>query len=97
VASRIGDYPKIIPFRNVLIQKYDLIDHAQVWKVVREPVPVLRKQAESILQEFEDKKIISTPPGSGRGGSRTAPADVCGEASFSVQGRGKSLGAYRLN
>lgn len=55
VAFRIGDYPRIISFRNVLIHGYDLIDHAQVWKVVREQVPVLLKQAESILQEFEDK------------------------------------------
>jgi hypothetical protein len=41
------------------------------------------------------KKTISTLPGSCRGGSRTAPADVFGEASFSAQGRGKSVVSLR--
>jgi len=55
VASRIGDYPRIIAFRNLLIHGYDLIDHAQVWNVVREQVPILLRQVESILQEIGDK------------------------------------------
>jgi len=55
VASRTGDYPRIISFRNVLIHGYDLIDHAQVWKVVREQVPILLRQVESILLEIEGK------------------------------------------
>jgi uncharacterized protein with HEPN domain len=55
VASRIGDYSRIISFRNVLIHGYDLIDHAQVWKVVLEQVPILLSQVESILQGIEDK------------------------------------------
>jgi uncharacterized protein with HEPN domain len=55
VASRIGDYPRIIAFRNLLIHGYDLIDHAQVWKVVREQVPILLREVESILQEIEGK------------------------------------------
>jgi uncharacterized protein with HEPN domain len=54
-ASHIGDYPRIIAFRNVLIHGYDLIDHAQVWKVVREQVPVLLEQVESMLQEIGDE------------------------------------------
>jgi uncharacterized protein with HEPN domain len=53
--SRIGDYPRIISSRNVLIHGYDLTDHAQVWKVVREQVPILLSQVESIFQEIEDK------------------------------------------
>jgi len=55
VAARIGDYPRIIAFRNLLIHGYDLIDHAQVWKVVREQVPLLLSQVESILQEIQHK------------------------------------------
>jgi len=55
VAGRIGDYPRIIAFRNLLIHGYDLIDHGQVWKVVCEQVPLLLSQVESILQEIQDK------------------------------------------
>ena len=55
VAARMGDYPRIIAFRNLLIHGYDLIDHGQVWKVVCEQVPLLLSQVESILQEIQDK------------------------------------------
>jgi uncharacterized protein with HEPN domain len=34
-ASRIGQHPQIISFRNLLIHGYDLIDDAQVWEVIR--------------------------------------------------------------
>ena len=54
VASRIGDYPRIFAFRNLLIHGYDLIDQAQLWKVLREQVPILLNQVASILQESED-------------------------------------------
>jgi len=55
VAARMGDYPRIIAFRNLLIHGYDLVDHGQVWKVVCEQVPLLLSQVESILQEIQDK------------------------------------------
>jgi uncharacterized protein with HEPN domain len=55
IAARIGDYPRIIAFRNLLIHGYDLIAHEQVWKVVCEQVPLLLNQLESILQEIQDK------------------------------------------
>jgi uncharacterized protein with HEPN domain len=55
IAARIGDYPRIIAFRNLLIHGYDLIEHEQVWKVVCEQVPLLLNQLESILQEIQDK------------------------------------------
>ncbi len=54
IAARIGDYPRIIAFRNLLIHGYDLIDHEQVWKVVREQVPLLLNRVELILQEIQD-------------------------------------------
>jgi len=54
-AARIGDYPRIIAFRNLLIHGYDVIDQAQVWKVVREQVPLLLGKVESILQDILDK------------------------------------------
>jgi len=55
IVARIGDYQRIIAFRNLLIHGYDLIDHKQVWKVVCEQVPLLLNQLESILQEIQDK------------------------------------------
>ncbi len=57
IAARIGDYPRIIAFRNLLIHGYDLIAHEQVWKVVCEQVPLLLNRVESILQEIQDKPI----------------------------------------
>jgi len=54
-AKRMGDYPHIIAFRNLLIHGYDLIDHDQIWKVIQEHLPALRKQAEILLREAEDK------------------------------------------
>ncbi len=53
-ASRIGDYPRIIAFRNVLIHGYDLVDDAQVWKIIRENLPTLSRQAEGLLNEAPD-------------------------------------------
>ncbi len=50
-ATLIDEFEHIIAFRNVLIHGYDLIDHAQVWKVITEQVPALRRQAEGLLDE----------------------------------------------
>jgi uncharacterized protein with HEPN domain len=49
IAARIGDYAQIISFRNLLIHGYDLIDHAQVWNVVRSDLPTLEAEVETIL------------------------------------------------
>jgi uncharacterized protein with HEPN domain len=40
-AERLGSYPQIIAFRNVLIHGYDLVDHALVWNAVELQVPLL--------------------------------------------------------
>ena len=53
-AARIGDHPRIIAFRNVLIHGYDLVDHATVWKVIEENLPSLLSQVEALLAEAED-------------------------------------------
>lgn len=50
-AELIADYPRIIAFRNVLIHGYDLVDHAEVWNVVREHLPRLLKQVRGLLPE----------------------------------------------
>jgi uncharacterized protein with HEPN domain len=51
VAARIGDHPQIIAFRNVLIHGYDLIDDAQVWRVITNDLPRLEQQVSEILGE----------------------------------------------
>lgn len=53
-AARIGDYPQIIAFRNVLIHGYDLVDDAQVWQVITANLPTLEAEATAILREALD-------------------------------------------
>ncbi len=48
-AAFIADYPRIIAFRDLLIQGYDLVDHAEVWTVAREHVPLLLAQVKALL------------------------------------------------
>ncbi len=50
-AARLGDYPRIIAFRNILIHGYDLVDDSQVWKVIKENLPPLKDGAEALLRE----------------------------------------------
>ena len=45
----ITDHEKIIGFRNILVHGYDIIDDATVWSAVRESMPTLRRQVESLL------------------------------------------------
>jgi len=54
IAKRIGDYPRIIAFRNVLIHGYDLVDHKIVWDVIREHLPALKDQVEKLLEEYTE-------------------------------------------
>jgi uncharacterized protein with HEPN domain len=48
-AARIGDYQQIIAFRNVLIHGYDLVDHELVWSTIKNQVPKLLSDVESLL------------------------------------------------
>jgi len=49
VADRLGDYQRVIAFRNVLAHGYDLIDDEQVWKVIQESLPALKHRVETLL------------------------------------------------
>ena len=40
-ADRIGDLPRIVAFRNVLVHGYATIDDAIVWEVATERLPML--------------------------------------------------------
>ena len=52
-ASKIGDYRRIIAFRNILIHAYAEIDHEIVWSVIERNLPVLHRDAEALLHTAE--------------------------------------------
>jgi uncharacterized protein with HEPN domain len=52
-AALIGDHPRIISFRNVLIHGHDIVDHKTVWLVIHEHLPALKKQVEKLLSQAE--------------------------------------------
>jgi uncharacterized protein with HEPN domain len=53
VAAGIDQHEQIIAFRNLLIHGYDLIDDEQVWKVITEHVPALRRQVQALLSQTD--------------------------------------------
>jgi uncharacterized protein with HEPN domain len=52
-AARIGDHPQIIAFRSLLIHGYDLIDDAQVWRVIAQDLPRLEQQTLELLRQSQ--------------------------------------------
>jgi len=52
-AQRIGDYPQIIAFRNLLIHGYEHIDLAMVWHVIHHSLPKLLREVEILLRESD--------------------------------------------
>lgn len=48
-ASEIGQYRQIISFRNILIHGYDMVEDDVVWDVIRDHLPALKNQVESML------------------------------------------------
>ena len=48
-ASQIGEYQRIIAFRNILIHGYAEIDHRIVWNVLELKLPVALHQASELL------------------------------------------------
>lgn len=50
-AARIGEYPQIIAFRNLLIHGYDLVDDAHVWKIINDELPTLEGDVRALLKE----------------------------------------------
>ena len=49
LAARIGEYRRIIAFRNILIHGYADVDDQLVWDVVETKLPVLRRDVEALL------------------------------------------------
>ena len=48
-ASQIGQYQRIIAFRNILIHGYAEIDNRIVWNVLELKLPAVLRQASSLL------------------------------------------------
>src|SRR5579859_7773810 len=46
LAAQIPDQRKIISFRNILIHGYDIVDDEVVWRIVKEDLPILKRQIE---------------------------------------------------
>lgn len=51
LAGRIGEYRRIVAFRNILIHGYADVDDRLVWDVVEAKLPVLRRDIEALLRE----------------------------------------------
>ena len=49
VVRHIGDFERIIAFRNLLAHGYDMLDHKQVWKVIQHDLPRLVTDVEALL------------------------------------------------
>ena len=48
IAAQLGDYPRIVAFRNQLVHNYPHIDHAAVWSIIQREVPVLLERVRSL-------------------------------------------------
>ncbi len=51
LADRIGEYRRIVAFRNILIHGYADVDDRLVWDVVDSKLPILRRDVEGLLRE----------------------------------------------
>jgi uncharacterized protein with HEPN domain len=48
-AKSISDHRTIINFRNILVHGYDMVDDEVVWGVIERSLPVLHREADSLL------------------------------------------------
>lgn len=49
-AALITASQRTIAFRNRLVHGYDSVDHAEVWRVVHNSLPLLKAEVEQLLQ-----------------------------------------------
>ena len=49
VAASVGDFPRIIAFRNQLVHNYPAVDHHAVWVIVQREVPTLLERVREVL------------------------------------------------
>ncbi len=48
-AARLGDYRRIVDFRNILIHGYSVLDDRIVWETAQDDLPVLRENLMALL------------------------------------------------
>lgn len=53
IAVSITDHRKIAGFRNALIHGYDAIDNTIAWGVVEQKLPILCRELDRLLPEYE--------------------------------------------
>lgn len=51
LVTRIGEFRRIIAFRNILIHHYTDVDDRLVWDIVETKLPTLRREVEALLGE----------------------------------------------
>jgi uncharacterized protein with HEPN domain len=52
-AAEVGDFPRIISFRNLLIHNYPDIENNAVWVIVKQEIPLLLHRVRAILDGSE--------------------------------------------
>jgi uncharacterized protein with HEPN domain len=55
LAAQLTEANAIVAFRNALVHDYDDISYPDVWFAVRESLPVLRAEVETLLREAENR------------------------------------------
>lgn len=56
IAARIGDLPRIVAFRNVLIHGYAVVDDILVWRMAQDKLTPLRDLIDNLLTELDGKR-----------------------------------------
>jgi len=53
IKTRVSNIAEIIGTRNRIVHGYDRIDHAIIWHIVRDDLPVLVRELEALLPGIE--------------------------------------------
>jgi uncharacterized protein with HEPN domain len=53
VAAQLGDFPRIVAFRNQLVHNYPHIEHDAVWVIVTREVPLLLERIRALLPPLD--------------------------------------------
>ena len=51
--AQLADAPKVVQFRNLLTHRYDLVDDAQVWRIVEHYLPPLLHEVNLLMERME--------------------------------------------
>lgn len=53
LTNLLNNTKEIIGFRNLIVHSYDSVDDAIVWLIITKHLPLLKKEAENLLKNFE--------------------------------------------